>query len=281
MFDKAGNSVPSPTSAIVERSPEESAIPEETQTARTTQAAQPSANAETIKTSKEDKLKSSFGQNSKFLTNDIGQSMNQALLLMAQVAADWSDYDDDDEEEAETEIAFQEKLHQALRKQMQQSKPLGEAQSRVGVLFAQPAISDSSQGSGHTDLRPVKSYVGQGQWYQPDAVSFPYQSSGDQVPFSCARVHHKPLLLPRTGSHESNGLPSQSLNGMVHPGTVSGSLARLKAEARSPELPISDTMGFDQLTNLLMAHDGGVGLEELTARNKYEPLETMPLVTAH
>ena len=84
-----------------------------------TQATQPSANAETIKT---DNLESSFGKNSKFLTNDSGQTMSQALLLMALVAANWSDSDEEDEE-----ITFKEKLHKALQKQIQQSQPPGEA----------------------------------------------------------------------------------------------------------------------------------------------------------
>jgi hypothetical protein len=121
------------------RSSEESIIP-------TTQDIQPSANVETIE---EGNPKSPFGKN---------VSLGEALLLMARIAADWSDSDEEDvyikhsrsrdrvrgeatSKTPEADVAFIEKLHQALQKEMQQSKPPGEAQGRAELLSSKPCIN--------------------------------------------------------------------------------------------------------------------------------------------
>jgi hypothetical protein len=240
----------------------------------------PIASIDLVKDTNEHNLPSASRKHEKFLTNDKGQSMSQALLQLAQVAADWSDSDDDDadEDEAEAELSFQEKLNQALQKHSLQSKPPSETNgpghmSSQGFLSAATAsTTDFSRPvpPGYDDLRPVQGYAVQsqavpGQWYHQGPVMTPLPM-GTQVPHSQGRIGHQPMLLPKRSNSSTDvaihpAVDCRSNSQMTNDWL---SLMKLKDEARSRGLPISDIMGLDQLANLLSAHDA----EELNVASK-------------
>jgi hypothetical protein len=234
----------------------------------------PVACIELVKDISQHNLPSASRKHKKFLTNDKGQSMSQALLQLAQVAADWSDSDDDeaDEDEAETELSFQEKLNQALQKHTLQSKPHSETNG-TGYMSSQGLLSAATASTtdfnrpvppGYHDLRPVQGYAVQsqavpGQWYQQGPILTPLQSMGTQVLHSQGRIGHQPMLLPRT-NNSSTGVAIHPAVDPISNSQMTNdwlSLMKLKDKAKSRGLHIGDNMGLDRLTNLRRAHNAG------------------------
>lgn len=238
----------------------------------------PFTNIEELNKSGKLQLLSTARKHEKFLTNDKGQSMSQALLQMAQIAADWSESDDDDEyeDDAEAELVFHNKLNHAVQKLELQSglliKTLSPPQmSLQGVpAAATPKAMDSHLPGlpGPVDPRSAQSYAFQNhsfpaQSYHPGPGLSPMQSTDGQVPFNHTLNDHQPwhrpwLLLEASSPAMNFAVPSKTDPRSSMQMTDNWmSLLRLQDIARSRGLPISDTMGLEQLTNLLRAHDAG------------------------
>lgn len=180
----------------------------------------------------------------RFLTNDKGQRMGQALLLMAQVAAEWSDSDDEDEPTSERE--FQSKLQEAVDKRIQQNKSNANtaAQGHLSLKIS-PTLS-----------QPVNGVLPTTSWTTRDhSGSLPHYSNG--VARSNALTRHQPVLLPSPGPQSSATNASTDLRSISQITDDWVALVKLKDEARTHGMPINDSMSLDQLTDLLTAYYAG------------------------
>jgi hypothetical protein len=174
--------------------------------------------------------------NQNFLTNDKGQDMGQALLMMARVAAEWSDSDEGDN----TEIEFQAHLQQAVDKQMQQSKI--DSQSKTPSQVPRQSTCPLSQpgiGVPAVIQRPVRSQSG----------------SSSNVPIGIRSGPAPPPVAfhttgPQNGIKSANADPrsiSQITDDFI-------ALVKLKDEAKKLGLVIDDWMSLEELTNFVQAY---------------------------
>ena len=189
----------------------------------------------------------------KFLTNDKGQGMGQALLMMAHVAVDWIDSDDEDEQVSENN--FQLKLQEAMDRQLQKSKP----ESNV--------TTQSHSARGMSPGLPLSI---------SRAQLTPSLAARDRLDSAFSPVISAGILSSDTlANHEHAVAPSSGLqNGQNHTSTDARSisqitddfiaLVRLKDEAKVHGLPINDWMSLDELTNLIKTHHASNGKSKTT-----------------
>ena len=140
---------------------------------------------------------------------DTGQSMSQAILLMAQVAAAFSESDDENTDETEAEATFKQRLQQALQSQLLQNRLLEQTQRHDGMASSNLATTTQSD-TEHIDLLPMQKHVEQRLGHQASNMSSLYPSRSDPVLLGDARIRHQPSLQSETGFPKSNGFSLQN-----------------------------------------------------------------------
>lgn len=179
-----------------------------------------------------------------FLTNDKGQGMGQALLIMAQVAAEWSDSDDEDNQMSKDE--FQSKLQQAVDKQIQQSKfkvksaTLSQVPQEMSSTLPQPGI-------GVLPTLPRTT--------PKDTAPSPNLSNG--VHNNNVTPAYQRMPPPKPGPQDSAKHASTDPRSISQITDDFIALISLKDEAKRHGLPINDWMSLDELTNLVDAYHAG------------------------
>lgn len=179
-----------------------------------------------------------------FLTNGKGQGMGQALLMMAQVAAEWSDSDDEDDQMSKDE--FQSKLQQAVDKQIQQSK----FKMKSAALSQVPQEISSTLPQPGTGVLPTLPRTA-----PKDTAPSPNLSTGvhkNNVPPAYQRMPP-----PNPGPQDSAKHASTDPRSISQITDDFIALISLKDEANIHGLPINDCMSLDELTNLVDAYHAG------------------------
>jgi hypothetical protein len=190
----------------------------------------------------------------KFLTNDKGQGMGQALLMMAHIAVDWIDSDDEDEQVSEDD--FQVKLQRAMDRQLQKSKSKTNAATQGhSVQSTSPGLSLPTTRAPSTPSLAARD--------SPDAASSPSISAN--IINSDVSANHEPTVAPSSGLQNGEHHASTDARSISQITDDFIALVRLKDEAKVHDLPINDWMSLEELTNLVKTHHASEGMLKNTA----------------
>lgn len=173
-----------------------------------------------------------------FLTNDRGQNMGQALLMMAQIATEWSDSDDGDE--TTTEEGFHTKLQQAVDMHMQPSKSEAIPEEQAETYHEMtPTLSPSATG-----LLPAVSRTA-----ETHAASSPEISTNVRK----LTTSHDPQQVFSPNKGFQNGAKHIGVEPRTIPEITDdfAILTKLADEANKYGLPLHEEMNLDDVTNII------------------------------
>ena len=202
----------------------------------------------------------------KFLTNDKGQGMGQALLMMAHIAVDWIDSDDEDEQVSEND--FQVKLQRAIDRQLQKSK----SKTNAATLSHSAQSTSPRLSLPTTRAQSTPSLAARDS---PDAA-FPPSVSADNIN-SDVSANHEPTVAPSSGLQNGENHASTDARSISQITDDFIALVRLKDEAKVHGLPINDWMSLEELTNLVKTHHASEGeVKNLAGTSTSVPTPSRP-----